>query len=133
MAPGCSCRIMSFVSRSGKGALPLKHSLVFSPFTLYFKDRLCVYHCHSPCVFFSNGSTAPWGPRPPHFSRLHDHTLFRHTTLVRTSSSQRPLPDNTQHSQETDIYALGGIRTHNLSKSAAVDPRLRPRGHWDRP
>jgi hypothetical protein len=20
-------------------------------------------------------STAPWGPRPPHFSRLHDHTL----------------------------------------------------------
>jgi hypothetical protein len=26
------------------------------------------------CVFFFNGSTAPWGPRPPHFSRLHDHT-----------------------------------------------------------
>jgi hypothetical protein len=25
-------------------------------------------------IFF-NGSTAPWGPRPPHFSRLHDHTL----------------------------------------------------------
>jgi hypothetical protein len=26
-------------------------------------------------IFFSNGSTAPWGPRPPHFSRLHDHTF----------------------------------------------------------
>jgi hypothetical protein len=26
-------------------------------------------------LFFFNGSTAPWGPRPPHFSRLHDHTL----------------------------------------------------------
>ena len=26
-------------------------------------------------VFFFNGSTAPWGPTPPHFSRLHDHTL----------------------------------------------------------
>ena len=25
----------------------------------------------------------------------------------------RPVPDNTQHSQETDIQALGGIRTHN--------------------
>jgi hypothetical protein len=25
--------------------------------------------------FFFNGSTAPWGPRPPHFSRLHDHTF----------------------------------------------------------
>jgi hypothetical protein len=27
-------------------------------------------------VLFSNGSTAPWGPRSPHFfSRLHDHTF----------------------------------------------------------
>ena len=38
-------------------------------------------------------------------------------------SSQRPLPDNTQRSQETDIHAPGGIRTHKTS--------LRPRGHWD--
>jgi hypothetical protein len=29
----------------------------------------------SNLFFFSNGSTAPWGPRPPHFSRLHDHTF----------------------------------------------------------
>jgi hypothetical protein len=42
------------------------------------------------------------------------------------------LPDNTQHSQETDIHASGGIRTHNPSKRAAVDPRLTPRGQWDR-
>ena len=26
----------------------------------------------------------------------------------------------------------GGIRTHNPSKRAAADLRLRPRGHWDR-
>jgi len=26
----------------------------------------------------------------------------------------------------------GGIRTRNPSKLAAADPRLRPRGHWDR-
>jgi hypothetical protein len=26
-------------------------------------------------LFLFNGSTAPWGPRPPQFSRLHDHTL----------------------------------------------------------
>jgi hypothetical protein len=44
------------------------------------------------------------------------------------SSSQRPLPDNTQHSQQTDIQ----IRTHDPSKRAAEDPRLRPHGHWDR-
>ena len=26
----------------------------------------------------------------------------------------------------------GGIRTHDLSRRAAADVRLRPRGHWDR-
>jgi hypothetical protein len=45
------------------------------------------------------------------------------------SSSQRPLPDNTQ---QTNIHALGGIRIHDRSRRAAVDLRLRPRGHWDR-
>ena len=29
--------------------------------------------------------------------------------------------DNTQHSQETDIDALGGIRTRNPCKRAAAD------------
>jgi len=46
--------------------------------------------------------------------------------------TQRPLPDNTQHSQQTDIHAPGGILTHNLSGRAAADLRLRPRGNWDR-
>ena len=48
------------------------------------------------------------------------------------SSSQRPLLDSTQQSQQTNIHAPGGIRTHNLSRRAAVDLRLTPRGHWDR-
>jgi hypothetical protein len=48
------------------------------------------------------------------------------------SSSQRPLPDNTRHSQQTDNHTLGGIRTHNFSSRAAADLRLRRRGHWDR-
>ena len=48
------------------------------------------------------------------------------------SPSQRPLPDNTQHSQQTNIQAQGGIRTYDRSRRAAVDLRLRPRGHWDR-
>jgi hypothetical protein len=46
--------------------------------------------------------------------------------------TQRPLPDDTQHSQETNIHTPGGIRTQNSSKQAAEDPCLRPRGHWDR-
>jgi hypothetical protein len=48
------------------------------------------------------------------------------------SSSQRPLPDNAQHRQQTNIHAPGGIRTHDRSRRAAVDLRLRPRGHCDR-
>ena len=40
-------------------------------------------------------------------------------------------PGNTQHSQETDIHALGGIRTHNPSSPAAADQRLGLRGHRD--
>jgi hypothetical protein len=45
------------------------------------------------------------------------------------SPTQRPLPDNTEHSQKTDIHALARIRTHNSSKRAAADGRLRPPGH----
>jgi hypothetical protein len=48
------------------------------------------------------------------------------------SSSQRTLPNDTQLSQQTDIHAPGGTRTHNLSRRAATIPHLRPRGHWDR-
>jgi len=39
------------------------------------------------------------------------------------------LPDNTQHSQQTNIHAPSGIRTHNPIKQAAANPRLRARGH----
>ena len=48
------------------------------------------------------------------------------------SPSQRPLPNNTWHSTQIDIHAPGRVRTHNPSKRAAVDPRLRQCGHWDR-
>ena len=50
----------------------------------------------------------------------------------RDQPSQRILPDNTQHSQETNIHAPCGIRTRNPSKRAAADPHLKPRDHWDR-
>jgi len=66
------------------------------------------------------------------FTRFVDQTQ-RHTTVGRTpldegSSSQRPLPDNTQHSQQTDIHAPGGVRTQNLSIRVNADSRLKPRG-----
>jgi len=43
--------------------------------------------------------------------------------------SQRPLPNNTQHSQQINVYAPGGIQTHNPSRRAAADLRVRPCDH----
>jgi hypothetical protein len=87
--------------------------------------------------FPPHGATASSGPRPLHCRGF--TITFRHTTLGRLLSgrvmgpTQRPLPDNTQRSQEANIHVLGGIWTHNASKRAVADPRLRPRGHWNRP
>jgi len=39
---------------------------------------------------------------------------------------------HTTHTKETDIHAPSGIGTRNRSMRAAVDRRLRPRGHRDR-
>jgi hypothetical protein len=81
-----------------------------------------------------SGATASRGSGPPHY---HGFTIVLICTIFSQDSSRwmtGPMqrPDNTQHSQETDIHARGGIRTHNPSKPTAADPRLRPRGHWDR-
>jgi hypothetical protein len=64
------------------------------------------------------------------------HTTTRHSRYDSSgrviNPSQRHLPDNTQHSQQTNIHALGGIWTHDRSRRAAEDLRLRPHGVWDR-
>jgi len=66
-------------------------------------------------------------------SRSHSDTPHS-VGLLWTSDQplQRPLPHNTQHSQATDIHVSSGIRTHNPSKRASADPRLRPRDNRDR-
>jgi len=64
------------------------------------------------------------------------HTTTHHSRYDSSgreiSSSHRPLPDNTQHLQQTNIHAPGGIRTHDLSRRAAAHLRLRPRAYLDR-
>ena len=44
-------------------------------------------------------------------------------------SSQIPVPDETQPSQEIDIHSAGGIRTRNAGKRTLADSRIIPRGH----
>jgi len=55
----------------------------------------------------------------------------KHFMMSSFKVSQRPVPDSTQLSQQTDIYAPGGIRTNNPSKQAAADLRLRLKSHRD--
>jgi hypothetical protein len=52
--------------------------------------------------------------------------------LLWTSDQPDAETSTWQHSQQTEIHAPGGIRTHKPSKRAAADPRLTPRDHWDR-
>ena len=84
--------------------------------------------------FLYHGATAPSLPLPAY--RQGFMITLRHTTLGSgrvLRPTQRPLPDNTQHSQQTDIHAPSRIRTHNPSNRAAADPRLRPRVDWNWP
>jgi hypothetical protein len=57
----------------------------------------------------------------PLITGLHGHThKTNHNRYASSgreiSPTQRPLPDNTQHSQETDFHAPVGVRTHNTQR-----------------
>jgi hypothetical protein len=53
--------------------------------------------------------------------------LWTRNQLVAETSN-----NNTQHTQQTNIHVSGGNQTHDQSRRAALDLRLRPRGLWDR-
>ena len=64
---------------------------------------------------------------------IETHTHTRYDSSKRgIGTTQRPLPDDTRHSQETDVHVLVGNRNRNSSKPADADPSLRPRGHRER-
>jgi hypothetical protein len=72
------------------------------------------------------------------------HELYRSHTQWRTTIGKTPLgawlarrrnlylTSHNIHNRQISV-SPGGILTHNLSRQAAADLRLRPRGHWDRP
>jgi hypothetical protein len=67
-------------------------------------------------------------------SRLHSYTP-QPVGLLWTSD--QPYAETSTWQQTTftkdSIHATKGIRTHSPNKRAAEVPRLRPRGHWNRP
>ena len=96
--------------------------------------------------FFFNDATAPSEPGPRHYRgftiafRQSYNTLQDFSGRV-ISPAQRSLPDNTQHSEETDIHAPAPLlpppppgvnRTLNPRKRAVANLCRKPRGHWDR-
>jgi hypothetical protein len=129
--PGIGERFFSPPKRPERPWVPssllLEHDREFSP---HIPSR------RTQTRILSYGATSPGGPGPSHYRGF--TITLRHTPhsvgLLRTliSPTQRTLPNNTQHSKETDLHAPVGIRTHNPSKRLAADPRLRTRGHWGR-
>ena len=89
-----------------------------------------------------SSSSSIWHLQPSRVSassvlRLQDdtqgYTTVGRTPLYEWSVRHRDLYlTNTQHSQQTNIHALGGIQTRNPSRRSSADPCLRPLGHWDR-
>jgi hypothetical protein len=62
-------------------------------------------------------------------SRSHSDTSHS-VGLLWTSDQPNAETSTSQHSQEADIHAVGGIQTCNPSNRPAADPRLRRRSHW---
>jgi len=114
----------------------------FVSFCVLFVCKCVLYYCHRVTTQLQLINISIMARQPPvgqgflihEVSRPHITTHHsRYNSYGRViSSPQRPLPDNTQHSQETDIHAPGGIRTRNLSRRAASVLHLRRRSHWGR-
>ena len=83
-------------------------------------------------IFVFSWLNSPQWAMASSISMLHDHTQKHHSRPDSSgraiSPAQRPLPDNTQHSQ----HAHGRFQTHNPRKRASTEPRLKRRDHWDR-
>ena len=113
------------------GSLGVKRLIYTRPFSHAYSTFL---HFFNSVVklqfFFLPWHNSPQWDRGSTLSRIHDHTRQDSSGRV-ISPKKRPLPEDTQHSQGTDVHATGGIRTHNPSKRAAANPRLRPRGYCD--
>ena len=88
------------------------------------RKKLFTWHILKYNFYFHSATALQWA-RAFSLSRLRKRTQThykRYDSSGRViSPMKRPLPHNTQHSQETDIHAPGGNRTRNTSKRAAAD------------
>ena len=106
--------------------LPVDHRMILSDI---------IQHLNCTCFFLWHcGQTRAMASS---FLRFLDHTqrliTVGRTPLDEWSASRRDLYLTTHntHNRQTSM-SPGGIRTHDRSRRAATDLRLRPRGYWDR-
>ena len=101
----------------------------------FFTYVLCYWPLSVPSYFF-HGSTALVGLRllTVEVSRSQSDTP-QSVGLLWTRDQPVAETSTWQHKTftETDIHAVGGIRTRDSIQRAAADPRLRPRGQRNRP
>ena len=96
------------------------------------KICVCLYiHTHARTFFVALRPNADYDLS---FVRFLDHTQ-RRTTVGSTPRDERSARRRdlylTTHNTHDRHPCPDGIRTHNLSRRAAADLRLRPRLHWD--
>jgi hypothetical protein len=96
-------------------------------------ERKCIIIIIIIIIIVFSGSAAQRGLWPPcsrGFLITHNDAP-QSVGLLRTSDQLVAETSTWQHTQQTNVHAPGGIRTHYRSRRAAVDLRLRPRGRWD--
>ena len=101
------------------------------PVSCYFVPIFFSYWRYNPlCVCILQPSS---GAIASSCMRFLDHTQ-RRATVGRTSLDEWSVRSRDLYltTLTTNILALGGIRTHDRRRRAAVYLRLTPRGYWDR-
>jgi hypothetical protein len=83
--------------------------------------------------YFFYGATAPVGQDLFIIEDSRSHSVLGKTHLDERSARRIDLylTIHSTHKRQK-IYYPGGIRIQNSSKRAATEPRLRPRGRWER-
>jgi hypothetical protein len=85
----------------------------------------------SDIVILFSGSAAQHRLWPRSRGFLITHDAPQSEGLLWTSDQLVAETSTSDNTQQTNLHAPGGIRNHDRSRRAAVDLRLRLRGHWD--
>jgi hypothetical protein len=117
--------------RKGKKTMSIHHTAIISinyttEVLLFLQPYVAFF---PPC---RNSPIGPWSPQYQGFTITLRHTTVGMTPLDEWSARRRDLYLTIHNTHNGHIsMPSGGIRTHSPSKRAAIDPSLRPCGHWD--